>query len=388
MKLHLKPLLFVLCIVLAGCSKQKLTNGADPNSPETPKLKTNTIVPAFYVSTTGSDSNAGTLAAPFLTLERARTAMRASGTIKTTYIRGGVYLRTAPLKLTTLDNGEKWLGYPLDNVNTADIDGQNTAACADVIDILGGSDIRIDNLKIRNFQSRGIGVHGGTAYAKAAPFFDTTCVAASNDTVSNNIVENGYATGNTWDRAGIHTEGNTPNTVITHNVVRNTTGAGIGVFSLQSGDNITGTKIINNAILNCLTGTATVDFGAIYTIDRAVTSSNITINNNFIRDYGSYNSDLRGIYLDDRTSYATVTGNIVSGTGTEAFISQRGNHNIISGNIIDLGSSGKLPVWFLINDGSIPATLPMVGNEFTKTLSFPAILLIAHTQVQLVPALM
>ena len=63
------------------------------------------------VATTGDDSAAGTLAAPFLTLERAQVAARAavqggapSGGV-VVWIRGGVYPRTAPFALTSADSG-------------------------------------------------------------------------------------------------------------------------------------------------------------------------------------------------------------------------------------------------------------------------------------------
>src|SRR5262245_46786093 len=42
----------------------------------------------YYVATTGSDSNPGTLAQPFATLQRAHTAVTAGDTV---YIRGGTY---------------------------------------------------------------------------------------------------------------------------------------------------------------------------------------------------------------------------------------------------------------------------------------------------------
>jgi hypothetical protein len=67
---------------------------------------------AFYVSaSTGVDTNPGTLALPFLTPQKARDAMR-TGSTKTTYFRQGRYQFTAPLDLTTADNGTKWYNYP------------------------------------------------------------------------------------------------------------------------------------------------------------------------------------------------------------------------------------------------------------------------------------
>ncbi|MEG3768500.1 CBM35 domain-containing protein [Alteromonas sp. 14N.309.X.WAT.G.H12] len=67
----------------------------------------------FYVATDGSDSNTGTLASPFKTLEKARDAVRSVNTNMTgdiiVYLRGGNYEISAPLELTTADSGSN--GY-------------------------------------------------------------------------------------------------------------------------------------------------------------------------------------------------------------------------------------------------------------------------------------
>src|ERR1700761_8775778 len=47
------------------------------------------VGPGFYVATVGNDLNPGTLAQPLATLGKAQQAMRASSSIKTTYIRSG-----------------------------------------------------------------------------------------------------------------------------------------------------------------------------------------------------------------------------------------------------------------------------------------------------------
>ena len=77
----------------------------------------------FYVSPTGSDTAAGTLSAPFLTLERAQTAVRAliaqglptGGVV--VWLRGGVYPRQSTFALTSDDSGDAmapvvYRGYP------------------------------------------------------------------------------------------------------------------------------------------------------------------------------------------------------------------------------------------------------------------------------------
>ncbi|MCC7491331.1 MAG: NPCBM/NEW2 domain-containing protein [Fimbriimonadaceae bacterium] len=73
-------------------------------------LSTSLAAPEFYVAPTGADTNAGTLAAPFATLERARDAVRGTG--GTVVLRGGVYRRSATLALTAADSGVTWAAYP------------------------------------------------------------------------------------------------------------------------------------------------------------------------------------------------------------------------------------------------------------------------------------
>ncbi|WP_448191915.1 cellulase family glycosylhydrolase [Azospirillum sp. sgz301742] len=74
---------------------------------------------AYYVATNGNDSWTGLLAepnvgntdGPFLTLGKARDAMRASG-LKRTIVRGGTYRFTTQMTLNTADNGTTWEAYP------------------------------------------------------------------------------------------------------------------------------------------------------------------------------------------------------------------------------------------------------------------------------------
>ncbi len=74
----------------------------------------------YYVATNGLDSNPGTLAAPFLTLERARNAIRTNGLPAggvTVWLRGGTYFRTNTFALTNIDSGTVlapvvYQGYP------------------------------------------------------------------------------------------------------------------------------------------------------------------------------------------------------------------------------------------------------------------------------------
>ncbi|MFD2889175.1 carbohydrate-binding protein [Chitinophaga cymbidii] len=313
---------------------------------------------AFFVSVKGNDQSEGSFKKPFLTLERARSAIRQSP-VKKVYIRTGTYKQISSFILTDEDSGSSWCGYPGDAPNSAVIDG---AGVNDVLLIMGGSNITIDGLTVRNYTSRGIGVHGGLGWKNAAPHFNERTGIARGNTIRNNIVENGEITAPGWDRAGINTQGATPNTHILHNVIRNTTGYGIGVWALQETDNISGTLVKNNVVLNTCTGAK--DGAAVYICDRTAASRGILVEENFIRDYGEYENELRGIYLDDWASNITVRANIITGKGTQSLLIHGGSNNAVTGNIIDLGSSGKPCVLnYAAHRGK-----PMLQNSFSGNI--------------------
>ena len=114
------------------------------NSPSTETLTgtgTQGVLPAgFYVATNGNDNNPGTLSLPFATLGKAQQAMQGSSSVKTTYIRAGIYQPAvvtgascmngdasgASVELRSADNGETWSVYPPDGYNSAILDGQST----------------------------------------------------------------------------------------------------------------------------------------------------------------------------------------------------------------------------------------------------------------------
>lgn len=86
------------------------------------RLPAITSAVSYYVSPTGLDTNAGTLAAPFLTLEKARDTIRllSSGAKAggvTVYVRGGLYRRTTTFTLASQDSGTEsapiqYVAYP------------------------------------------------------------------------------------------------------------------------------------------------------------------------------------------------------------------------------------------------------------------------------------
>ena len=70
----------------------------------------------FYVATTGSDGNAGTMAAPFATLAAAVAATRATPGWDTILLRGGTYYNVPTTVLTAADSGLTIQNFPGEEV--------------------------------------------------------------------------------------------------------------------------------------------------------------------------------------------------------------------------------------------------------------------------------
>jgi parallel beta-helix repeat protein len=299
---------------------------------------------AFYVSPNGNDSNAGTLAAPFATLARAQQAMEGSS-IKTTYVEGGTYNLSNTLTLTSADNGETWQYYAPDGVDSAIIDGGGTLY--NIVDVFA-QNVTIDGLQFQHATNSGVELDG--------PNHNGGYVS-NNNTVENCV----FANFTNVDGAPIAIWGAT-NTKVYNNLIYNVTSKAIGVET-WAGDNSSGTDIENNVIINAVTNNT--DNGAIYLQDlTGGNTTDVTIKNNFIDGYGSAANFDKAIYLDDGASNTTITGNIIEGSGEYAIQYHGGDNNVVSGNIIDLGSSGNQYVAIYQSDG----LTNMSGNTFTGNI--------------------
>jgi hypothetical protein len=288
-------------------------------------------VSAFYVATTGSDSNPGTLASPFATLTKCQTAMRASaGATLTCLVRGGTYTPTsagaacsrpsAVLILTTpADDGETWSYYPPDGYNSAIINGQASGSSGLAEGVCSNaSNLTIDGIFWENYQLYGIEIDSGSN------------VIVSNGEVSN--ITNSGATGT----AGIVTQC-MPNGQIVHNIVTNTVDLGIATFPTSNNcvDNL---LIANNYVSGACSFWA--DCGGIYLENIAAqTQSGEVVEYNYVANNGGGGGgDL--YYLDDGTSNVTLTGNVGRGTsGNYPFLNvHSGSNNTFRGNIADLST--------------------------------------------------
>src|SRR5687768_12200467 len=97
---------YPLMLALVGCSTA--TSNPHPSTTDASDLPTT----GFFVAPDGDDSAAGSVEAPFATVQRAVEAMRSSSE-KQTHVRAGVYeQRGQTIALDARDNGIELLAYP------------------------------------------------------------------------------------------------------------------------------------------------------------------------------------------------------------------------------------------------------------------------------------
>jgi len=322
----------------------------------------------FYVAPDGNDNNPGTLERPFATLGKAQLAMRASSSIKTTYIRAGHY--TPPLSaekahcmngnpsgtsvnLTNVDAGETWSYYPPDGYNSAILDGQSTAGQSGRKEGNGNgtgcafsgyklSNITITGLQFQNYLYSAFWVNTGTGLV-----------------FSDNIVHN--LTAAAWGAGAISTTC-APGTIVKNNYIYDVAYTGTELETrADCPGGISGDVVSGNIIENSCTWPAEPhgndqnggDCGAIYFDDRiSPASTDIQVTNNYVRDVnvsskGAANNGKDGkggccaigVYLDDGTSNVAITGNIIGGIASSCFHLHGGDNNSIKNNICDLANS-------------------------------------------------
>jgi Right handed beta helix region len=311
------------------------------------------IVPAFYVSTTGNDSNAGTLASPFATLAAAQTAMQNSGTVKTTYVLAGSYTLPALLNLVTADAGETWSYYPPDGYDNASISGGSTASGngLNIMIQVGANNVTFNGLTLHNFSYAGIYGSGKSGLV-----------------IENCIFYNQY-----YVSAGSNPGGFTcygcSSTIISHNVFYNM--AAGAIEAVENNGGISNLLVTGNVVYNTCTGLA--DCGAIYIQDLLATSTNLQETNNFVRDGNTFAAPGTGygsaLYADDCGSNLTASGNILAGkNGSNTILIHGGNNDHFINNILDLDGFASNILTLQTSSGSGCSAGAMSGNQFENNI--------------------
>jgi hypothetical protein len=313
------------------------------------------IAQAYYVATYGSDGNPGTLAQPFATIAMAQRAMHNSG-IKTTYIRSGTYAvsptaagcyGSVAILLGPADSGETFAFYPADGVDTATLDGGSRVDLA--FCFYGATNVTINGLQAQNFNYAILLIAGDQ------------WLSSTGNIIENNIF---HDIGNSGSVI-VGEFGRVQNNQIINNYIYNSPNFGIGAWTDNNG-NISNLYIANNYVYH--TCTLSPDCGAIYLWDPMASSTNITINNNYIRDVYVYGAGGRGIYDDDGTSNTTMVGNIITGSHFACFQIHGGSNNWMVGNVCDEENGPYQDIVFYQQDPPGGTQTSMTGNTFTKNI--------------------
>jgi len=346
---------------------------------------------AFYVSPAGNDGGPGSRAQPFATIGRAQAAMEA-GPYRATVIESGTYELPSTLALTEADSGEIYVAAAGEQPV---IEGSSTVST--LVSLQGASGITFKHLTFANSGASGNAlflsgsngntivanqfVNDGTALVLAAgsssnlvsgnTFLNSALSAVeakdgSNSNLFDSNLINGTGAPDTFG-GGFYLHGVNTNT-ISHNLVENTAGMGIGVLNWDDTTINIGNVVTENIVR--YTDTISTDSGAIYVLGRSQANTQMVISNNLIEYSGSPLVHSVGVYLDDSTSGATVTGNILRDMGSDSIQIHGGSYNTIRNNIVDLGSGSPSGVLFQAAPANTNPNNAQIDNVVTQNIFY------------------
>ena len=360
MKRQIIIFICLICLVLVGFGTQTKPVGATGNN--------------FYVSTTGSDNNPGTLAQPWFTIQHAANVAKAGDTVN---IEAGTYTSTAlsfsnngssgnPITFQNYNGGTVnivindtaydaiMLGYG-PSANYLTFSGFNVSAPTDFIGIdIWGGHINVQNCYVTNCKDTGIGAEPSATYVTV----DGCTVTGTNTTPSNEMISfvgvNGFEIKNclvhdpaSAFRCGIDCKQGCSNGSIHNNVVHDIEDCpiyidaqGIATSNINVYDNlvyncknnpglalsdefgsatITNINYYNNIVYNCRQGFTTNQVG---TETRNFSLINNTFYNN--QNYDPGTSSLPGdeIWINTPSQYLNnciIRNNIIYGLTAGAY---------------------------------------------------------------------
>jgi len=294
----------------------------------------------FYVATSGSDSNAGSLSAPWRTIGHAAGVLKAG---QTALVRGGTYAES----VTLAASGNAASGYiTLQNYpgETPILDGTTLKCCGGTINglfnVVNKSYVVINGFEIRNYKSttasdepvgilvQGSGsniqllnnnVHNITTTAEknngnahGIGIYGTATTPLSNIVVSGNQVHN-LATG--WSES-MTLDGNVTNFTVTNNIVHDNDNIGIDVAGFwgmgPTGHDQTNNGLISGNVVYNISSIKNPAYGGSYGADGIYCDgcAQVVIERNLV-----YASDLNIEAASENSghvsSYVTIRDNVV-----------------------------------------------------------------------------
>lgn len=342
------------------------TEPATPAEPTEPADNAPIVTGAYYVSKTGNDSNPGTSAQPWRTIQKAVDNVKAGDTV---YIREGSYNERVILKKSgTSDNYITFSNYPGETVT---IDGTGISWGYDwdcLFDLATQSYIKINGLKVINSSWFGIGDGSGAngsqhIIIKNCSTYNTQSSgiafgSGGNIIVDSNTIEKACISGsqegitlenvNTYEiknntvfdltKEGIDVKNGSSNGKIHNNTVHHSTRIGIylDAFS-RTQENI---EVYNNTIYNCDQGiSVATEYGGLL--------ANVNIHDNTIKDcYNGLEVTNYGTGNGHAMDRITFNHNILSGTiGKGMYLCNPEAKNVVITNNVFGGTSTSIPIF-------------------------------------------
>jgi parallel beta-helix repeat protein len=286
-------------------------------------------------------------------------------TTHTTYVEAGTYYISAALALTAADSGFTFVASP----GQAPVLDGGASGLSTLVSMTGATNVTLSGLTFANTGTGGAAIamtNSSGATISGNHFLNNGTAIwlnnSSNNIISGNQIDNAVKNGvevfdnsnfNVIDSnlingvaspytsgAGVFLHGASNNT-ISHNVVENTAGVGIGILNWDNATINLNNIVSYNRVMN--TGTATpYDTGAIYILGRSQLDTGTVVDHNYIYKAGAPgDAHSVAIYLDDYTSGVAVTNNIIVDPGSYGIQTHGGNNLTIQNNIFDLGANSQ-----------------------------------------------
>jgi len=308
---------------------------------------------AFFVATTGSDENPGTVGSPWLTLRHAVSRLRPGDTL---YLRGGTYTgfdntvdsQTGPVPSgTTWSNavtiasyrGERATIRPPNNISavrlttgapaylifadlTIDMAESEVGADATGVFVDGGHHIRLLRLDVANSKTFGVGFSENSEF---------------NEVISSKIHDSGYAGSDITIGHGLYISGG--NNLFEDNDVYDNQGYGMHLYNNHGPFSVRRNTVRNNRFWN-----NGLHGGAAYGIVVAWGADNVIENNVFHTNPG-------GILVYTNSTRAILQNNTIYGNRPlQGILIQEASGTIVRNNavysnetdIVDLGADTQL----------------------------------------------
>lgn len=368
----------------------------------------------WYVATNGNDSNVGSLAAPFATINQTENVISAGDTV---YVRGGVYNQhvslwtngTSTARITYRPYGDERV--ILDGTGLVDSNGNPEDVVA-----LGGNYVDWIGFEIRNAANVGLvgwGGHDqkflnntvhdcvrGGIWVGEDSFNLVSNILISGNRVYNNVLEN---KARNWNGGWAQSIGvsHAANVTITNNIVYRNYGEGI-VLGRTDSSTISNNEVFDNYSANIYLShvqTTVVDSNLVYStldthyyrtptythpangillanetnwVDTNVTSGNDIINNIVLRaEWGlGFWKDTNETSVNSMTNVRFANNTVYAATRHALHIDADTNHTgvVVENNIFNLPSGSTASLY------SVPSSAPGISyryNNWSATVASP-----------------